>query len=48
MKTQEELIGHYEEMLKKVMETYQNDWRMEAYIKSAEEDLEAVKNGRQW
>lgn len=48
MKTREELIAHYEQMLEKVKAAYGNDWRKEAYIKQAEEDLEAVKNGREW
>lgn len=48
MKTQEQLISYYEKQLEKVTSTYENDHRKEDYIKQAKEDLEAVKNGRQW
>lgn len=48
MKTKEELISYYEKQLEKVIAAYKNDHRKEEYIKHAEEQLEAVKNGREW
>jgi hypothetical protein len=48
MKTREELISYYEIQLEKVISAYGNDSRKEGYIKCAEENLEAVKNGREW
>ncbi|MEK3917296.1 hypothetical protein [Paenibacillus sp. FSL H7-0331] len=48
MKTREELINYYERQLEKVISAYGNDPRKEEYIKHAEENLEAVKNGRNW
>lgn len=57
MKTREELIAHYEDMLEKVKAAYRVDDsnrayvyedRCKAYVKQAEDDLEAVKNGREW
>ncbi|MCA1064756.1 hypothetical protein QTG56_24430 (plasmid) [Rossellomorea sp. AcN35-11] len=55
MKTQEELITYYEKHLEKVKSAYPTDtssnhWneRNAEYVKSAEEDLEAVRNGRDW
>jgi hypothetical protein len=55
MKTQEELIKHYEKQLEKVKSAYRADTnsnhmneRNAEYVKSAEQDLEAVKNGRGW
>ncbi|WP_179088821.1 hypothetical protein [Paenibacillus odorifer] len=48
MKTTEELIGYYERQLKKVISAYGNDPRKEEYVKHAKENLEAVKNGREW
>lgn len=46
--TQAKLIAYYEKQLEKVREAYEGDCRKEAYIKQAEQDLEEVKNGRQW
>jgi len=48
MKTQEELIEYYEKMLEKVKAAYSGSFRGEGYIKYAEDNLEAVKNGREW
>jgi hypothetical protein len=48
MKTKEELLKYYEKQLEKVTNTYKDDHRKEEYIKQAEENLEAVKNGREW
>lgn len=48
MKTREELIKYYERQLEKVISAYGNDHRKEEYIKLAKENLEAVKNGRNW
>lgn len=48
MKTKEQLISYYEKQLEKVISAYGNDHRKEDYIKQAEEDLKAVKNGREW
>lgn len=48
MKTQEELIEYYEKMLEKVKAAYSGDCRKGEYIKYAEDNLEAVKNGREW
>lgn len=55
MKTKEELIQYYEKHLEKVKSAYRTDTssnhrneRNAEYVKSAEEDLEAVKNGRGW
>lgn len=48
MKTREELIKYYERQLEKVTKTYENDSRKEEYINYAKENLEAVKNGREW
>lgn len=48
MKTKEELIIYYERQLEKVIDTYKDDHRKEEYIKCAKENLEAVKNGREW
>lgn len=48
MKTKQELINHYEKQLQKVINFYKNDWRKEECIKHAEEQLEAVRNGREW
>ncbi|MFD0587781.1 hypothetical protein ACFQZE_07185 [Paenibacillus sp. GCM10027627] len=48
MKTKEQLIAYYEKQLEKVIDTYKNDHNKIEYIKHAEEQLEAVKNGRQW
>jgi hypothetical protein len=55
MKTREELIRWYEKQLEKVKGAYPTDtksghWneRNAEYVKSAEQDLEAVKNGREW
>lgn len=45
---QHKLIEKYEERLRKVKIAYSDSWKGEMYIKSAEEDLEAVKNGREW
>lgn len=55
--TRAELIAHYEKQLKKVIASYGGDrlnkWDAMGctgadYIKQAEQDLEAVKNGREW
>jgi hypothetical protein len=55
MKTKEELISYYEKHLEKVKSVYRTDTisnhmndRNAEYVKCAEEDLEAVKNGREW
>ncbi|MET3209783.1 UNVERIFIED_CONTAM: hypothetical protein ABIC26_002730 [Paenibacillus sp. PvR008] len=48
MKTREKLISYYELQLEKVISTYGNDPRKEEYVKYAEENLEAVKKGREW
>lgn len=55
MKTQKELIEYYERQLEKVKNAYRTDTdlnhrneRNAEYVKHAEEQLEAVKNGRQW
>lgn len=55
MKTQMELIAYYEKQLEKVKKAYKTDTnsnhqneRNAEYIKHVEEQLEAVKNGRQW
>ncbi|MGC6586626.1 hypothetical protein [Paenibacillus sp. FSL W8-1287] len=48
MKTREELIRYYERQLEKVTKAYENDSRKEEYISYAKENLEAVKNGREW
>lgn len=48
MKTKEELISYYEKQLEKVIKTYEGDFRKESYIEYAKEQLEEVKNGRQW
>lgn len=55
MMAKEELIKYYERQLEKVKSAYptntssglHNDRNAE-YVKSAEQDLEAVKNGREW
>jgi hypothetical protein len=47
-KTKEQLIGYYEKQLEKVISTYGNSWKGEGYIEQAKQDLEEVKNGRQW
>ena len=46
--TREKLIEWYEKQLAKVKKEYSGDCRKEAYIKYAEDELEAVKNGRNW
>ncbi|WP_240416594.1 hypothetical protein [Paenibacillus periandrae] len=48
MKNREDLISYYEKQLEKVISEYGNDSRKEEYIKLAKENLEAVKNGREW
>jgi hypothetical protein len=48
MLTREELINHYEKQLEKVKSAFGGDCRFEEMIKCAEDDLEAVKNGREW
>ncbi len=55
VKTREELIRYYEKQLEKVKSAYRTDTtsslhndRNAEYVKNAEEDLEAVKNGREW
>jgi hypothetical protein len=48
MKTKEQLISYYEKQLEKVISTFSIDHRKEEYIKHAEENLQAVKNGREW
>ena len=55
MKTKEELIRYYEQKLEKVKVAYRLDTdssfrneRNAEYVKQAEDDLEAVKNGREW
>ncbi|MGD6829280.1 hypothetical protein [Bacillus pumilus] len=55
MKTREQLIAYYEGQLEKVKSAYRTDTdssfrneRNAEYVKQAEEDLEAVKNGRDW
>lgn len=55
MKTQAELIVYYEKQLEKVKGAYRTNTtsnhmneRNAEYVKSAEADLEAVKNGREW
>ncbi|WP_186321337.1 hypothetical protein [Bacillus sp. FJAT-22090] len=48
MNKREKLINYYEKQLEKVISFYENDWRKEDYIKQAKENLEAVKNGREW
>jgi len=48
MKTKEELISYYERQLEKVISAYGDDHRNEDYIKYAKENLQAVKNGREW
>ena len=54
MKTKEELIRYYEKQLEKVISAYGNGItnhlkeRGQEYIKNAEDDLEEVKNGREW
>lgn len=54
-KTREELISYYERQLEKVKIAYRTatssnhrNERNAEYIKQAENDLEAVKNGREW
>lgn len=47
-KAREELISYFKRQLEKVISTYENDHRKEEYIKHAEENLQAVKNGREW
>jgi hypothetical protein len=47
-KTKEQLISYYERQLEKVIIAYGNDHRKEDYITYAKEQLEAVKNGREW
>lgn len=53
--TKEQLIAWYEGQLEKVKVAYRTDThstvqneRNGEYVKSAEEELEAVKNGRGW
>lgn len=46
--TKSELIKYYSARLEKVKALCANDWRKAEYIKQAEEDLKAVKNGRKW
>lgn len=53
--TQEKLISRYESQLEKIKKSWGNgivgshQWeRGQAYIKHAEEGLQAVKNGRNW
>ena len=56
MKTREELIKFYEQRLEKVKIAYPYDteslsWDNErnlAYVRGAEKELKAVKNGREW
>lgn len=55
MKTQEQLIAYYEGQLEKVKSAYRTDTdsnhmndRNAEYVRYAEEQLEAVKNGREW
>lgn len=48
MKTREKLITYYERQLEKVISAYGNDHRKEQYVEYAKENLEAVKNGREW
>jgi hypothetical protein len=48
MKTQEQLIAYYEKQLEKVISSYKDSHKGEDYIQYAKEQLEAVKNGRQW
>lgn len=45
---QHKLIEKYEEKLRKVKIAYSDSWKGEKHIKFAEEELEAVKNGREW
>lgn len=54
-KTKEQLISYYEGQLEKVKKNFRTDTesnhnneRNSEYIKSAEENLQAVKNGRKW
>lgn len=51
--TQDELIKHYESMLKKVIREWSGETDAlgnsgDAYIEHARKNLEAVKNGRKW
>lgn len=46
--TREKLISRYEKMLEKVRAQFEGDCRYEEYVKHAEAELEAVKNGRAW
>ena len=48
MNKREKLISYYERQLGKVISAYGNDSRKEEYIKHAKENLEAVRNGREW
>lgn len=48
MTKQEKLIIWYTQRLEKVKAAYAGDCRKEEYIKSAEKELEEVKNGRSW
>lgn len=45
---QQQLIAKYEEKLRKVKLAHSDSWKGEGYIKFAEQELEAVKNGREW
>lgn len=55
MKTKEQLVTYYEKQLEKVKIAYRTDTasnhdndRNAEYVRRAEEQLEAVKNGREW
>ena len=47
-KTHEELIAYYEDRLEKVKAFHGKDFKGERYIEFAENELEEVKNGREW
>jgi len=48
MNAQNRLIKHYEEMLEKVIGFYGDSPRHVDYVKHAENELQAVKDGRTW
>lgn len=48
MENQQKLIKYYEERLLKVKAIYEGEERKVKYIECAENDLEEVKNGRNW
>lgn len=47
-KTREELMAYYEKRLEKVIKLHGNDFKGERHIEFAKNELEEVKNGRNW